>query len=113
MSSKEIEERRNFLRCYKELTDEQKKLEIELQLREMIMSCFTYFGDIHTNKCINGVSKYYGRPYIDEYYDLLGKERTEEIYREQKEYFDTKCKVKSNVYTDYEGCTYNSLIEVE
>ena len=39
------------------------------------------------------------------------KSQASSIYKEQKEYFDTKCRVESNVYTDYEGCTYNSLIE--
>ena len=36
-----------------------------------------------------------------------------EIYNDQKKYFDTKCRVEKNVYTDYEGVTYNSLIEEE
>lgn len=37
----------------------------------------------------------------------------ENFYNNQKEYFETKCKVKKDVYTDYGGITYNSLIEVE
>ena len=45
--------------------------------------------------------------------DILGYDRVMEIYNDQKEYFDTKCKVARNVYTDSEGLTYNSLIEEE
>lgn len=48
-----------------------------------------------------------------EYIDLLGEEKVKEIYNDQKNYFQTKCKVNYNVYTDYEGCTYNSLTEME
>ena len=48
MNSKEIQEQRTFLNCYKILTNEQKlKLE-ELSLREMIMSCLVYGEDIFT-----------------------------------------------------------------
>lgn len=113
MNSKEIKEQRDFLNCYKTLTKEQElKLE-ELDFRELIMCCLAYGTDVMTSRVINMVSEYYGRPYFDEYADKLGKERALEIYEDQKEYFDTKCKVERNVYTDSEGLTYNSLIEVE
>ena len=36
-----------------------------------------------------------------------------EIYNDQKKYFDTKCRVEKNVYTDCEGVTYNRLVEEE
>lgn len=101
MNSKEIREQQIFLNCYKTLNDEQKlKLE-ELSLRKMIMSCLIYGNDI------------FHRPYADEYIDILGYDRVMEIYNDQKEYFDTKCRVEKNVYTDSEGVTYNSLIEEE
>lgn len=113
MNSKKIEELESLLRSKNSLTDAEKELEIELELRGMIMSCLVYGGDIYTDTCINAVSKYYHKPYADEYIDLLGEEKVREIYNDQKNYFDTKCKVVYNVYTDYEGCTYNSLIEEE
>lgn len=114
MSTKEIEEiKRGFPTDYKEWTEEEKQLDKELSLRSMIMSCLIYGEDIFTAVCINMCSEYYQRPYADEYIDILGKERVMEIYNEQKEYFDTKCKVNKNVYTDSEGVTYNSLIEEE
>ena len=49
MNSKEIREQQTFLNCYKTLTDEQKLKLKELSLREMIMSCLVYGGDIFTN----------------------------------------------------------------
>lgn len=113
MNSKQIEDLENMLRSKNSLTETEKELEIELELRGMIMSCLVYGGDIYTDTCINAVSKYYHKPYADEYIDLLGEEKVREIYNDQKNYFQTKCKVNYNVYTDYEGCTYNSLIEME
>lgn len=113
MNSKEIKEQRDFLNCYKTLTKEQElKLE-ELDFRELIMCCLAYGTDVMTSRVINMVSEYYGRPYFDEYADKLGKERALEIYEDQKRFFDTKCIVQKNVYTDCEGVTYNSLVEVE
>lgn len=113
MNSKEIREQQTFLNCYKTLTDEQKLKLKELSLREMIMSCLVYGEDIFTSVCINACSEYYHRPYAEEYIDILGYDRVMEIYNDQKKYFDTKCRVEKNVYTDYEGVTYNSLIEEE
>lgn len=113
MNSKDIREQQNFLECYKTLTKEQElKLE-ELKFRKMIMCCLTYGEDVMTSRNINMVSEYYGRPYFDEYADKLGKERALEIYKDQKKFFDTKCIVQKNVYTDCEDVTYNSLVEVE
>ena len=113
MNSKEIREQQTFLNCYKTLTDEQKLKLKELSLREMIMSCLVYGEDIFTSVCINACSEYYNKPYAEEYIDILGYDRVMEIYNDQKKYFDTKCRVEKNVYTDSEGLTYNSLIEEE
>ena len=113
MNSKKIEDLQSMLRSKNSLTDTEKELKIELDLREMIMSCLTYGEDIYTSVCINMVSDYYHKPYANEYIDLLGEEKVREIYNDQKNYFQTKCKVKYNVYTDYEGCSYNSLVEEE
>ena len=112
MNSKEIKEQRNFLNCYKTLTKEQELTLIELDLREMIMSCLAYDEDIMTSCNINMVSEYYGRPYFDEYADQLGRERALKVYEDQKKFFDTKCKVNKGVYTDNEGVSYNFVEEV-
>ena len=116
MNSKEIEEIKNLMLKNKEwenINSSARKLYAEMSLRNMIMSCLTYGEDIFTSVCINACSKYYHRPYAEEYIDMLGYDRVMEIYNDQKEYFDTKCRVEKNVYTDCEGITYNSLIEEE
>lgn len=116
MNSKEIKEIRNLMfdnKEWKNINSSARKLYEEMSLREMIMSCLIYGDDIFTSVCINACSKYYHRPYAEQYIDILGYDRVMEIYNDQKEYFDTKCKVEKNVYTDYEGVTYNSLIEEE
>ena len=116
MNSKEIKEIKNLMfdnKEWKNINSSARKLYEEMSLREMIMSCLIYGDDIFTSVCINACSKYYHRPYAEEYIDMLGYDRVMEIYNDQKEYFDTKCKVARNVYTDSEGLTYNSLIEEE
>lgn len=113
MNSKEIREQEQSLRRLETLTDEQELELKELSLRSMIMSCLIYGENIFTSVCINACSEYYHRPYADEYIDILGYDRVMEVYNDQKHYFDTKCEVKKNVYTDSEGLTYNSLVEVE
>lgn len=116
MNSKEIKEIKSLMfnnKEWKNINSSARKLYEEMSLREMIMSCLTYGNDIFTSVCINGCSEYYHRPYADKYIDILGYDRVMEIYNDQKEYFDTKCRVEKNVYTDYEGVTYNSLIEEE
>lgn len=113
MSTKEIDRIKSELNMFQDKTEEQKQLYQEMCLRSMIMSCLIYGEDIFTSVCINACSEYYHRPYADEYIDKLGYDRVMEIYNNQKEYFDTKCIVHKNVYTDSEGVTYNSLVEEE
>lgn len=116
MNSKEIKEIKDLMLHNKEwlnVNSSARKLYEEMSLRSMIMSCLTYDSDIFTTKNINAVSEYYGRPYADEYIDMLGYDRVMEIYNDQKEYFETKCKVEKNVHTDYEGVSYNSIVELD
>lgn len=88
LSEKAINEMRWSLPdLFKDMTDEQKQIWEELSLRGMVMSCLIYGEDIHTSTNINAVSKYYHQPYVNEYYDTLGKEVTEEIIKQQTEYF--------------------------
>ena len=53
----------------------------------MVMSCLIYGEDIHTSIDRVSVDKYRGKPYVDEYYDKLGKDVTEEIIKQQTDYF--------------------------
>ena len=111
LSEKEIDEiRRSLPDLFKDMTDEQKQIWEELSLRGMVMSCLIYGEDIHTSTNINAVSKYYKQPYVNEYYDTLGKDVTEEIIKQQTDYFN-RGKVIKDVGTDSDGLSYNSFVE--
>lgn len=111
LSEKEIDEiRRSLPNSFKDMTDEQKQIWEELSLRGMVMSCLIYGEDIHTSTNINAVSKYYKQPYVNEYYDTLGKDVTEEIIKQQTDYFN-RGKVIKDVGTDSDGLSYNSFVE--
>ena len=97
---------------FKDMTDEQKQIFEELSLREMVMSCLVYGSDIHTKENNVSLGKYRGKPYVAEYYDTLGKDVTEEIIKQQTDYFN-RGKVIKDVGTDSEGVTYNSFEEPE
>jgi hypothetical protein len=69
--------------------------------RSMIMSCLIYgYG-----------RDYFYKNHAQRYEAVLGQERVEEIWEDQYDYFINHCKVNHNVYTDSEGCTYNSVTE--
>ena len=114
MKSKEITEiKLKMLHSenWKNENSKERKLYEEMCLREMVMSCLTYGESIFTSKVMNFCSEYYGEPYINEYIDILGKKRALQVAKEQEEYFKNSCKVIHNVGTDYDGITYNSLVE--
>ena len=85
----------------------------EVKLREMVNSIYCYNGEI-TNYDTYLNDKYITDYYTDTQYNngnaRLTKENTERIVREQVDYLSKHAKVKSNVYTDNERVTYNSLI---
>ena len=88
LSEKAIDEMRWSLpKNFKNMTDEQKQIWEEISLRDMVMSCLIYGEDIHTSIDRVSLDKYHGRPFVDEYYDKLGKDVTEEIIKQQTEYF--------------------------
>lgn len=68
----------------------------EASCRSMINSCLCYW------------SNFLNSHYKDDYIEKLGEARVLELYNEQKADFD-KSVVKYCVYTDWEGCTYNSI----
>lgn len=69
--------------------------------RSMIMSCLVY-----------GYSRdYFYKNHANKFVAELGVERVEEILEDQYDYFINHCRVNHNVYTDSEGCTYNSVTE--
>jgi hypothetical protein len=79
-----------------ELTKEQKKAYDELDCISMINSCLIYWT--------NFLESHYKNNYIED----LWEKRVIELYNEQKSDFD-KSQVNYCVYTDDEGCTYNSI----
>ena len=89
-------------------TEEQKQLSRELDCREMINSCLCY-DSIESFWRVDpwrwGEYKSYSGRYVAE----LGLARVRELCEEQMQDF-SKAKVLRNVYTDSEGCTYNSII---
>ena len=120
MTPKEIEAVRKTLPhgigSFKVMTEEQRKLYEELAWREYINSCLVY-GQLHhavthDNRLDRriyeyGTDKTYG---IGEW---ISESRAVEIAREQERDFNTKATVHRNVYTDYEGCSYNSVVWTE
>lgn len=109
MTQREIDNARASLpRQWSECSDAEKRLSRELDCRNMINSCLTY-GSIKTfwEECPwRFGDKSYAAPYIRD----LGMERVKEIAADQEADFHNRATVKSCVYTDSEGLTYNSVI---
>ena len=104
MTRKEIEAMKNTLPKWKDgkppvLTLEQELLSESLSCRSMINSILCYHGakDIMQN------------PYLQKYFETLGPINVAKLANEQIEDF-SKAKVLTNVYTDSEGLSYNSII---
>lgn len=72
----------------------------EKDMRSMINSCFAYGG---AEKGSYGYDHYIKRLYFDKV------DAFDEVYEDQLNYLKTNCIVNNNVYTDHEGCTYNSI----
>ena len=99
MTWKQIKELKNSLPPRfkrNELTDEQRRMYDELDCISMINSCLIYW------------TSFLNSHYKDNYIEDLWEKRVIELYNEQKADFD-KSQVLSWVYTDAEGCTYNSI----
>jgi len=92
-------------------THEDEVLMEEYYCREMINSILIYEPVSNTNEGTYSYERYLKPYYIGKpYYNkkpLLTKERVHELIEEQKESFK-KATVSHGVYTDGEGCTYNS-----
>lgn len=106
MTQKEINKVKASLPPLTQRNKEQKKIDDELGCREMINSCLCY-GSIEDfwaerNGSFDGS---YATPYVND----LGLDRVKEIVEEQIRDFE-KATVKRNVYTDNEGCSYNSIV---
>ena len=90
-----------------EWTKKDEILEEELSCRSMINSMLVYGDD--TEEGSYGYNRYL-KPYTEKgtWHDgLITKKRLNKLIAEQKNDFE-KATVKHNVYTDSEGCSYNS-----
>lgn len=112
MTQKEIDRERKSLPAisvtpFRDWSDEDKKTYDELTARDMINSCLCYGG-------IEGFWKecswrYGDKSYAAPYIRKLGRERVEQLVNEQIADFK-KAKVLYDVYTDSEGCSYNTIV---
>lgn len=80
--------------------DEEKELQ-EIATRRMVNSIVCYGG--------LKVGEYDREHYFTREDKVLGKERVNQIIADQIEFFRNHAKVHSGVYTDSEGCSYNSI----
>lgn len=73
-------------------------------LRDMVKSCFTYGGADRNS--------YNFERYILPYKDRFDSEdEFNKIYDEQLKDLKENFEIKHDVHTDFEGCTYNSLVK--
>ena len=109
MTRKEIEAAKQTLprtRNYKEWTESQKTLREELSCREMINSCLVYGGiEEFWEKCEWRIGY---KSYAASYICVLGRERVQQLVKEQEEDF-AKAKVLRDVFVDDEGLSYSSI----
>lgn len=98
---------------YKDMTDEQLVLDFELSWRSYCNSCLIYGQSYLIEQNGKLVYKRQGWSCYDYFThnkkEIISKERALEIFNEQREDFLKNCKVHKGVYTDSEGCSYNSV----
>ena len=71
----------------------------EIRCISMIHSCLVYGSDF-----FNGYKNY-----AENYVKTLDEEKVKEIYAKEVEFFDKHATVTKDVFTDSEGCSYNSI----
>lgn len=89
--------------------------------RDMILSCFAYgyskedfmgnYAKNYLKQTESWIDKETGkrRTHTDGFAKTL--EEVEAVWDDQVAYLRDHCKVNSGVYTDSEGCSYNSIVE--
>ena len=115
MTRKEIEKAKTTLPkgwdAWKDATPEQKNLERELAWREYVNSCLAYgqFSQVIEDCKLSPKLYRWGTANTYHIGEELSIPRAIELALEQKADF-AKAKVYTNVYTDHEGCSYNSVV---
>lgn len=108
MTERQIRNAIDLLPPHSERSGKQQDDYKELRCREMINSIMIYHGaDAPYNEKTGEFNRYLDM-YVNGYYNI-GPERVRKLIEEQKADF-AKAKVTENVYTDHEGCTYNTCI---
>lgn len=79
-------------------TEETLELE-EIRCISMIHACLIYGTDF-----FNGYKNY-----AKEHAKTLGEEKVNEIYAKEVEFFNEHATITKDVFTDSEGCSYNSV----
>lgn len=103
-----------FYRAGKKLSASKERRRKELKCMSMINSILCYDWATRLQECTpqkvleEEQNKYHS--YLDQYVQQLGKERVLELIQEQ---LNSIAGVKVNVFTDSEGCSYNSIIYKE
>lgn len=105
MTGKQIEAAKQSLPRFNDRTAQNKRTADELSCREMINSCLIY-GD-PTAFYDESAGKF--QEYAQRYVKDLGAETVKRLWDEQLADF-AKATVVFGVYTDSEGCCYNSCI---
>lgn len=95
---------------YDSATNQQKREYAELSCREMINSIMIY-GNINSpyNEKEDKLDRYLEERWQERGMFYVPRKRIIELVKEQQADF-AKAVVKSGVYTDHEGCTYNSCV---
>ena len=97
---------------YREATDEERCMEEELSMLDMLSSCFAYGGVDSFFHTWSFIDSYYN-DYLKDYLKEGGsKKEFDKMIEIQRKHYE-RCSVIKNVYTDSEGCTYNSIREID
>jgi hypothetical protein len=98
------------IKSYHSETKQQKREYAELSCREMINSIMIY-GNINSpyNEKEDKLNNYLEERWQERGMFYVPRKRIIELVKEQQADF-AKAVVKSGVYTDYEGCTYNTCV---
>ena len=99
------------LGAFKQMNDEQRTLYEELHWREYVNSCLVYgqlYSVLDKQGRLSGDLFRYGTAKTYGIGTWMTEQRAIEIIQEQRADF-AKAKVTTGVYTDCEGCSYNSV----
>lgn len=96
-----------ILEWNKSWTDEQKLVRNKLDCLQMIDSNLIYGGQFWQKQ--NKWDGYHA--HSDTYINKIGEKNVRELYDARKNYFRNHVRIHTNVYTDSEGVSYNSIEE--